>query len=242
MDPTGGGLRVFFRKKPKDVTVEHAYYKVGEDCQIPHLDWLYEKCFGRIEDGLFVEVGAFDGEYVSNTCFLADMGWRGCYIEPVPAFHEKCRLRHATNKGVTVDRLAIGPVNGEAEITLAGPLSSIDETTTEIFRGLPWARNHVSDTRVRVPQQTLDDYLAERQVVPGFELLVIDVEGYERDVLAGVSLEKWRPRMVIIELHDQNMQYRKIMSKSEEIVRIFDRAGYIAVYKDFTNTVYVLRA
>lgn len=230
---------MFFRKKPKTEIVEHGYYKASPDCQIPHLDWLYEKCFGRIDYGLFVEVGAFDGEYVSNTCFLADMGWRGCYIEPVPEFHDKCRLRHANNPGVRVDRPAIGLERDEVEINLAGPPPSIDDTTTEIFRRLPWAKSHVSNEKVRVPQETLDKYLEDRQVAPGFELLVIDVEGYERDVLAGFSLDKWRPRMVIIELHDQNMQYLETMPRNDEIVRIFDQAGYIASYKDFTNTVYV---
>jgi len=230
---------MFFRNKDRRQEADTGYYKVNADCQIPHLDWLYEKYFGQINDGFFVEVGAYDGEYVSNTCALADMGWRGLYVEPVPEFFEKCRARHAGNAGVRVDNMAIGPCKGEVAITLAGPLSSIDRQTTEIFKGLAWAKSLVSDRRIPVSQDTLDAYLSQRGVQPGFELLVVDVEGYEAEVMSGFDLSVWQPVMIIIELHDQNMEYRETMEKNERLAVSLDRAGYVAAYKDFTNTVYV---
>ena len=86
---------MFFRKQTKGRIAATRYYTVNDDCQIPLLDWLYDRHFGLINDGQFVEFGAFDGEYVSNTCFLADMDWRGLYVEPVPEYFEKCRARHS---------------------------------------------------------------------------------------------------------------------------------------------------
>ena len=44
--------------------------------------------------GTFVEIGAYDGESFSNTSFLADLGWNGLYVEPVPKFAALCRARH----------------------------------------------------------------------------------------------------------------------------------------------------
>ena len=46
-------------------------YNLSPTCQIPGLDKIYEEYFGDTL-GLFVEVGAFDGESVSNTSGLAD--------------------------------------------------------------------------------------------------------------------------------------------------------------------------
>ena len=66
---------------------------------------------------------------------------------------------------------------------------------------------------------------------------MIDVEGYELDVVCGFDLSVWQPKMIIIELHDQNMEYRETMAKQERVVEIFDRADYVAAYKNFTNTV-----
>src|SRR5690348_3305870 len=85
-----------------------SYYRIAADCQIPDLASLFEKYLGRKRDGCFVEVGAYDGQYVSNTCGLADLGWRGFYIEPVPEYFELCKKRHAGNAGIVVSNLAVG--------------------------------------------------------------------------------------------------------------------------------------
>jgi len=63
--------------------------------ELPVLGGLYELMFGERRDGSFVEVGAFDGETYGNTACLADLGWRGVYVEPVAKACERCRARHA---------------------------------------------------------------------------------------------------------------------------------------------------
>jgi len=67
-------------------------YKPLSDCQIPRLDEIYLKNFGYKTDGTFVEIGAYDGHSISNTSFLADIGWKGIYVEPVKEYYEKCNF------------------------------------------------------------------------------------------------------------------------------------------------------
>src|SRR6476660_4644576 len=38
------------------------FYPVSKTCQIPTLSTIYERLLGRRRDGVFVEVGAYDGE------------------------------------------------------------------------------------------------------------------------------------------------------------------------------------
>lgn len=61
-------------------------YRPPINCQIPHCAAIFEELFGLKRDGFFVEAGAYDGESFSNTSFLADIGWRGVYVEPVVEF------------------------------------------------------------------------------------------------------------------------------------------------------------
>src|SRR5579885_680685 len=77
-----------------------SFYRPTQTCQIPILGGLYEHLFGERTDGTFVEVGAYDGETYSNTSSLADLGWRGVYVEPVPSSVARCRQRHARNPRV----------------------------------------------------------------------------------------------------------------------------------------------
>jgi len=203
---------------------------------------IYEQYFGRTEEGTFVEVGAFDGEYASNTSGLADVGWRGIYVEPVPDFFEKCKARHASNHNVSVINTAVGDGEGTLTIHVGGPLSTASPDMKTNFSRLAWAQGSFRHEKVHsVPMTTLETVLRDNAVTPGFELLVIDVEGYEWNVLHRFDIACWRPQMIIIELHDQNDDYFGVREECKSIVRYFDDADYKVIWKDFTNTIYVPR-
>jgi hypothetical protein len=104
-------------------------YPLANTCQVPFfasLSDVYSFVFGYKCEGLFVEVGAYDGESFSNTSGLADMGWRGHYLEPIPRYAEAARARHASNAPrVQVHTLCAGEKDGESvELSTAGPFSS----------------------------------------------------------------------------------------------------------------------
>lgn len=215
------------------------FYTLSNTCQIPNLEIIYEQYFGRRKDGFFIEFGAYDGEYASNTSGLADIGWRGHYIEPVPEFFLRCKERHANNKKITVSQYAIGSESRKIGINIGGPLSTISDDMKENFENLDWGKDIFTQGKIIVDQITLEIYLEEHEVKPDFELLVIDVEGHEWNTLHNFNIQKWQPQMVIIELHDQNDDYPLIRENCNKIVRYFDENNYKVIFKDFTNTIYV---
>jgi len=195
--------------------------------------------FGQRIDGCFVEVGAYDGEYCSNTSGLADVGWKGYYIEPVPQYAELCKSRHSRNLAITVSQFAIGDREAKINIHVGGPLSTVSDHMKTHFESLSWAQGQLTGMQIEVEQQTLDQYLVAHNITQGFDLLVVDVEGQEWSVLRQFNCEYWRPKMVIIELHDQNPDYACIHAECNQVVQYFEEHAYKVVYKDFTNTVYV---
>ena len=90
-------------------------YNISKDCQIKTLNEIYLNYFGYPSNGYFVEVGAYDGEFVSNTSCLSDHGWKGLYIEPIHDFYLKCLKRHDKND-VIVANVAIGLEEKEIKI------------------------------------------------------------------------------------------------------------------------------
>ena len=89
---------------------------------------MYAFVFGYKENGTFVEIGAYDGESFSNTSGLADIGWTGHYVEPIPAFAAACAARHSANPAVTVHTLCVGERDGETvSLSPAGPFTSAVE-------------------------------------------------------------------------------------------------------------------
>ena len=206
-----------FKNKEKKSSI-NKFYQIKNDCQISNLETYYLKYFGQKKEGFFIEMGSFDGDSYSNTCFLADLGWDGIYIEPVPEFAKKCENRHQGNK-VKILNIGVGDKKEEVSINVSGELSTIDQNTMENFKKMDWAKDIISTNFLNVKINTLNNILTEYKVKKKIDLLVIDVEGYELRVLLGFDIRKWLPKMVIIELHDQNPNYTNLKNDSEEIVK-----------------------
>lgn len=216
------------------------FYVLSESCQISGLATIYEKFFGERTDGTFVEIGAFDGESHSNTSCLADLGWTGHYVEPVPEFYQKCRGRHQHNANTAVYNLGIGKEEGEIEIHIGGALSTANQGYLSAVRGLERGeRNFRQEKTVKTKQITLNAFLEKIDVAKVFDLLVVDVEGLEPDVFSGFDLQAWRPLMMIVELSDLKGD---LPHAHHEYAQLFDHIlsqGYFVVLKDSINTVFV---
>ncbi|MBL8671777.1 MAG: FkbM family methyltransferase [Alphaproteobacteria bacterium] len=221
---------------------QDAYYRPRKDCQVPSLAAIYEAVFGRRSDGTFVEVGAFDGRTVSNTDFLADLGWRGLYVEPVPGFAEMCARNHAANPGVTVVCSAIGSQPGAARIHLGGVLSTARDDVFDHMQGVWWGKMLLKGESVEVSKVRLDALLERHGVAPGFEILVVDVEGSESDVFASFDIGRWRPKVLVIELSDDHPDlqgHAAIVAEHKDLRARLAAAGYATVFRDPINTVLV---
>lgn len=217
-----------------------AYYPQLQSCQIPDLHFILERVFGQRSDGVFVEVGAYDGVFVSNTWGLATRGWRGYMVEPVASLAEACRANHAHHEHISIHVLAVGPPGKESiNLYLGDTLTSASESTVELYKKIPWA-SHVTGAGVtEVRSMTLDSFLEEQQVAPGFELLVVDVEGYEPEVFSGFSISKWKPKVMIVELPDFHPDFVELSLPAARLYESLLSVGYRVAYKDRINTVLV---
>ncbi|KAK7082407.1 hypothetical protein SK128_022335 [Halocaridina rubra] len=77
----------------KYLQIDEYLSKVLENWDMDSWKFLHQhilRLFGDYSPGFFIEAGALDGEYLSNTLHLeAEYGWSGLLIEPNPiSFHE----------------------------------------------------------------------------------------------------------------------------------------------------------
>jgi hypothetical protein len=94
---------------------------------------------------------------------------------------------------------------------------------------------------LEVRQVRLDTALAEAGIAPGFELLVVDVEGMPDAVFAGFEVAHWRPRCLIVELADDDPEFAghaAIVAASRRVREDLQGHGYEPVYRDHCNTVF----
>lgn len=217
-------------------------YNVPELCQIKDLSSIYTQYFGYPSKGYFVEVGAYDGEFVSNTSFLADMGWKGLYIEPIEEYYNQCLARHSNND-VVVANVAIGLEEGEVKIFKGQTLTTLNPDQVKRYQEIGWV-NQQHFTEVTCQQIRLDNLMKTLEVPKNFDILVVDVEGKESEIFKTFDLDEWRPKMLIVELEDEHEEFKNYSKMIEEIKALRDfihSKNYIEIYKDSINTVFVTK-
>lgn len=206
-------------------------------------DALLARCFEGQEKGFYVDVGAEDPDAGSVTRYFYDRGWRGLNLEPVPFFWEQLQRKRPRDMNLRV--AASNNTDQLVEFTWVKStgLSSIDAHRRDLLKQ---QKTHEVET-IRVKTARLDQILT-RANFSQIDFLKIDVEGHELSVLQGIDLQRFKPRVILIETTDPlihpggrvPMTKRPHLARdSEEIYTLVERAGYQRVYFDGLNTWWV---
>ena len=194
--------------------------------------WIWD-VLGHQTEGFFIEVGAFDGYHFSVTFGLEAMGWNGLLIEALPEKAEKCRQRRPHSR-VVHSALGRRGASGTVEFVSVqddyGGMLSFIEADSDHSR---WLADKTFQTgRIKVSVTSLDALL-EGHSGP-IDAAVIDVEGGELDVLDGFNLDRFKPRLLLLEdnFAEKNSALEDYMAKQPyvfagwlEVNRLYVRAG-----------------
>lgn len=164
------------------------YSQHGED----RLLWDF---FRGQRDGVCVEVGGYDGVTFSNTLAFEEQGWQAIVVEPMPHFAAGIKARRP---GSTLFSCAAGKAKGRIRLVIAHGVETLSTTTAmpDHLERIKRMGGRTEETEVDV--RTMDDLLTEAGVGK-VDFVSIDVEGGELDVLAGFDLDRWRPRVILLE-------------------------------------------
>ena len=191
--------------------------------------------------GAFVEVGAFDGVSFSASINLLKQNYIGYYVEPVEENFKNLCSNLSKYNNANLYRYAIGEKNKDIKIYRLGPYSTQNLSTLKLFKTFKFTKKEFKKEKdfEIVSQITFDDFLRKIKIKKNFELLIVDIEGNEENLFKSFNLEYYKPKMIIIELHDNNIDYRKFHKRDNRINNLILDAGYKIVYKDLSDTVYI---
>jgi FkbM family methyltransferase len=176
------------------------------------------------KNGFFVEFGAVDGIYLSNTHLLEkSFGWRGILSEPIRSMKELIEFNRSCH------------VNSNCIWSVSGSFISFSETRNPI---LSTATSFVgSDTHKRfrkirssysVETLSLMDLLDYFEAPKIIDYLSIDTEGSEFKILDSFDFTKYRFHIITVE--------HNFTSNREKIYDLLQRNGYKRI---LTNLSYV---
>jgi FkbM family methyltransferase len=169
-------------------------------------------------DGTLVEVGSAHPTYLSVSALYRDLGWNVMAVEPNPAF---CELHRAEGHEVlqyacgdhdaddvdfsVVDSHGVAYHDGQVSYESFSSLGIKDSYAKLIGPGL-------SVKQIKVKLRQLDTLLQEyAPTIEHIDILAIDVEGWELEVIDGLDMAKFTPRVLIIENLFIDRHYRTYM-------------------------------
>jgi len=185
--------------------------------------------------GVFVDVGAYDGEQFSNSLFFErDMGWRGLCVEPLAAAFSALERRRAC----ICEQVCVADFEGEAtfleasgdESMSSGLEAQIDARTLQRLRHSPGRL-----AARRVPVLRLSSLL-ERHALGPIDYCSIDASGSELAILSELDLERFEVRVLSVDNPYDDPRIPRLMAeRGYELVarlqhdQIFKRRGVRAL-------------
>ena len=157
-------------------------------------DVLLWRALRSVEQGFYIDAGAWHPDTDSVTRAFYDRGWRGINVEPSG---EGFRRMEAARPADTNLQLALGAAAGTATFyALEGSLSGLSTLDAAVVPGYVARGWTVRETTVRT--ETLAE-ICRLHAPAEIHFLKIDVEGAERAVLEGADFRSHRPWIVLLE-------------------------------------------
>ncbi len=190
-------------------------------------DVMLNRVFRDRNTGFYVDVGAADPTHLSVTKAFYDRGWSGINVEPHPDFFKQ--LAEQRPRDINLN-CGAGASDGEATL-YEFPDREWSSLAPEVSKAAPDRHGPVAQRQVSVAtlNAILDKHAAGRQI----DFLKIDVEGWEKEVLQGMDLKRYRPTIILLEAVDRHT--KEVSSDWEGDLFA---AGYKLVYFDGLNKFY----
>jgi len=169
--------------------------------------WVFGEVFNEMKNGYFIDIGAHDGIYLSNTYILeCKYDWKGICVEANPtSFKQLKRNRRAICVNACLDG-----TEGFADFAKRGLMSGI--IAPDKFN-----KDGDSCQVVRVRTQTLKNLFKEMDVPHEIDYLSIDIEGAEESVLKEFNFKDYLFKCITIE------------RPANTLKKIFTENGYILI-------------
>lgn len=198
-----------------------AYSQTGEDIIIRNI-------LESVKKGFYIEVGSNEPIQHSNTFGLYQQGWRGITIDAninMVNMHKKIRPNDAAICAAVSDE--------EKEVTFyefdMDEISTIDTEFYDRHKSIQKVNRQIT-LRTRTLNSLIEENLPASTSI---DLLSIDVEGHDYNVLNSINLDKFRPKLIVIEMHSfdltqpfNNAIYSKMIKSSYRLAGYATWNGY----------------
>lgn len=170
------------------------YSQFGQD------RYLDETIFKAKREGVFIDIGAYNGIDFNNTYFFEkERGWKGVCVEPLPPIFKQLQQ----NRKANAIEGCIAPEKGEKQLLHVKGPSEMLSGILENYHPLHFERimREIIDYEgslepLQVPCFTFNEAFEN---YPTIDLLSVDTEGGEFEIVSSIDFQKFQIEVVVVE-------------------------------------------
>ncbi len=200
-----------------NIYLKHKHFIKKKSYSMDGEDIFIVEYFRKKNDGFYIDVGCYHPIHRNNTYLLHKNGWSGINIDihqfSIDLFNylrpDDVNLNYAISNTNEVTEMFY-----QKELS---QLSTIEEQQAKIaFQG--------NIKKSKIQSLTLDALLEKINFTDKkLDLLDIDVEGTDLKVLKGFNIEKFKPELICVEIHEKDI-------KNSEIYKYLNNFSYELVW------------
>lgn len=172
-----------------------SYSQEGEDMVLRDL-------FGNKQHGFYIDIGAYDPFRFSNTNYFCELGWTGINIEPSPDGFKEFEIHRKRDKNLNI---GIGLEESEL-VYFRFEEAALNTFDADRVRFLEETTTYKSKDNVKVKVRPLSGVLHEFSMGREIDFMNIDVEWNEISVLKSGDWKAFRPKVILIEILDFDLE------------------------------------
>ncbi len=187
-----------------NIYIKHKFFLNKKSYSMDGEDLFINNFFKNKKNGFYVDIGCYHPIHRNNTYLLHKKGWKGINID----IHEFSidLFNYLRPKDFNFN-FAVSNKNEVIEMYFQKKLSQI--STIEKFQAEKVFQGDIK--RSKINSFTLDAALKKTKLNDlKIDFLDIDVEGADLKVLEGFSIEKFKPRLICVEIHEKEITKSEI--------------------------------
>jgi len=181
----------------------------------------------------YLDIGAHDPVYLSNTYIFYRKGCRGVCVEPDPVLHKKIVKKRPGDVCLNIGIGASEEKSAPFYIMSTPTLNTFSREEAERYQG--YGRERILNV-VDTPLVSVNR-IVERYFPNGVNFISLDVEGMDLPILKSIDFASCRPQVLCVE----TLTYTEDKSeeKIEGILSFMSENGYLIYADTYLNTIFV---
>lgn len=194
--PTGLAIKIrLYRTFTKwlKIPVGSYFSQTGEDIIIQNF-------FGEVKDGFYVDAGCHEPIKWSNTFKLYLQGWSGINIDANSSMMKKVAKTRKLDINICV---ALSDSVKKVTFYKSATSPAVNTISTKTYDEWKFRWDFDDKDREELTTTTLTKILEEHlPAEKKIDLLSVDVEGHDLEVIKGLDLNRFRPKLIVAECHE----------------------------------------